>query len=352
VKSGPASYSPGRILVILAAIVIILAGMNRAASILNPILFAIVMSLIFYPIYGALKQRRLPTGLALALMIVLIVGSFGFLVYITSTSFTRFAARTAEYAAVLDGRLADLQTWLAPLGVTDSDLAALFSGTTIFRLLEAILSAIVSFLSSSLFIVMLMLFFLAEGAALVTRLRASVAADNAQVAQLTTFGQAVMRQFGLRAIVNLVTALFFTLFLLLLGVDFALLWGILTFFLSYIPYLGIVLAATPAVVLALAEFGLARALFVIAGATIANLGAENILAPTLMSKGLNISPTVVFVSFAFWTWLLGAPGAFLAMPLTLFLLLLCGSFPETHWLARVMHTQPEEQMENPARETI
>jgi AI-2 transport protein TqsA len=153
---------------------------------------------------------------------------------------------------------------------------------------------------------------------------------------LTVIGQNVVLQFGLRAIVNLVTAAGITLLLLLLGVDFPLLWGVLTFFLSFVPYVGLVIAVAPAVLLALAEFGLGRAIVVIVAVVVVNVLAENVLSPVLMGRGLDLSPTVVFLSFIFWAWLLGGPGAFLALPLTLFVAIMLGSFSETRWLASLM----------------
>ena len=112
--------------------------------------------------------------------------------------------------------------------------------------------------------------------------------------------------------------------------------GDIDVFLSFVPYIGLVLAVAPAVLLALAEFGVERALFVVAGVTVINILAENVLSPMLMSRRLSISPTVVFVSFIFWAWLLGGPGAFLAVPITLFVVVMLDSFPETRWLANLM----------------
>jgi AI-2 transport protein TqsA len=149
-------------------------------------------------------------------------------------------------------------------------------------------------------------------------------------------GRYVVRQFGLRAIVNLFTALGVTVLLLVLGVDFPLLWGILTFFLSFVPYIGLFIALTPAVFLALAEFGPSRALLFIVGVIVVNIVAENVLSPMLMGRGLNLSPTVVFLSFILWVWVLGGPGAFLAVPITLFLVVMLDTFPETRWLASLM----------------
>jgi predicted PurR-regulated permease PerM len=208
-----------RVMVVLAATGVVLVIIRLGAPILNPIFFALVLSLLFSPIYSWLKRRGLPSPVALVIM----------------------------------------------------------------------------------------LFLLGEGPAMMDRLRTGAGRDNPQVERLTAVGRSVVRQFGLRAIVNLVTGAGVTVLLFLLGVDFPLLWGILTFFLSFVPYIGLVLAVTPAVVLALAEFGVSRTLLVIAGVVVINVLAENVLSPVLMDRGLNISPTIVFLSFIFWAWLLGGP---------------------------------------------
>ena len=171
---------------------------------------------------------------------------------------------------------------------------------------------------------------------MMNRLRSSAGSDHPQVERLTVFGRNVVRQLGLRAIVNLVTGAGVVVLMFVLGVDFPLMWGILTFFLSFIPWIGLVLAVAPAVVLALAEHGIDRALLVIAGVIVINILAENALSPMLMGRGLSLSPTVLFIGFIFWAWLLGGPGAFLAAPLTIFAVLMLETFPETRWLASLM----------------
>jgi AI-2 transport protein TqsA len=322
-------------LFVLAATVVVLVGVRLSAPVLNSILFAVVFALLFAPVYGWLL-RRLPAGVALLLtfvgLLIIIVGLFVLL----SASISRFTGRLTFYTQQLNGQLADLQGLLDRLGLSGVDLSEAVNSSALVGAIGAVLSGISGFLSSLFLILMIMLFLLSEGSAMMDRLRASVAQDNPQVARLTVIGQNVVLQFGLRAIVNLVTAAGITLLLLLLGVDFPLLWGVLTFFLSFVPYVGLVIAVAPAVLLALAEFGLGRAIVVIVAVVVVNVLAENVLSPVLMCRGLDLSPTVVFLSFVFWAWLLGGPGAFLALPLTLFVAIMLGSFPETRWLASLM----------------
>ena len=325
-----------RVMLFLAATVVVLVGIRLGAPILNPILFAVVLSLLFNPLYTWLRRRRIATPLALLIMLVGLAILFVALFFILGVSITRFSERVGFYVTQLNVELGILDALLERLGLSNVDLREVVKPRALADALGVVLSGIAGFLSNLFLILMITLFLLGEGPAMIDRLRASVHEDNAQVARLTTVGQSVVRQFGLRAIVNLVTGAGVTILLLVLGVDFPLLWGILTFFLSFVPYVGIVLAVAPAVVLALAEFDVTRAVLVIAGVTVINLLAENVLSPMMMGRGLNLSPTIIFLSFIFWAWLLGGPGAFLAVPITLFLAVMFSTFPETRWLASLM----------------
>src|SRR5215212_1842403 len=325
-----------RVMLMLAATVVVLVGIHLGAPILNPIFFAVVLTLLFSPVYSWLKRRGLPAPVALLVMLVMLTVLFLGLIFILGASIGRFGERVGFYTAELNGQLDDLDALIERLGLANVDLQEVVKPSALADAIGVVLSGIAGFLSDLFLILMIMLFLLGEGAAMMNRLRASAGSDNPQVARLTTVGQSVVRQFGLRAIVNLVTGAGVTVMLFLLGVDFPLLWGILTFFLSFVPYIGLVLAVTPAVVLALAEFGVSRSLLVIAGVVVINVLAENVLSPMMMGRGLNISPTIVFLSFIIWAWLLGGPGAFLALPITLFVAVMFDTFPETRWLASII----------------
>src|ERR671911_234646 len=238
------------------------------------------------------------------------------------------------------------------LGLSNVDIRDAVKPGALAGAIGSVLSGVADFLSNIFLILIIVLFFLAEGPALMNRLHASAGRDRPQVVRLTVFGRNVVRQLGLRAIVNLVTGAGVVVLMFVLGVDFPLMWGILTFFLSFIPWIGLPLAVAPAVVLALAEHGIERALLVIAGVIVINVLAENALSPMLMGRGLSLSPTVLFIGFIFWAWLLGGPGAFLAAPLTIFLVLMLETFPETRWLARVMGISPPDSDSSAPEEEV
>ena len=325
-----------RVMLGLAATVVVFVGMRLTAPILNPILFALVLALLFSPIYAWLRRHRIPTPLALIVMLIGLTLLFLGIAGILGVSIARFSGDIASYTSKLNGQLDNIQSLTKSLGVSKADLHKALSPSALTSAIGTILSGVADFLSNLFLILIIVLFLLAEGPAMMNRLRASTTTDHPQVERLTVFGRSVIRQLGLRAIVNLATATGVVLLLFVLRVDFPLMWGTLAFFLSFIPWIGLPLAVAPAVILALAEHGLTSALLVIAGVTVINILAENALSPMLMGRGLSISPTVLFLGFIFWAWLLGGPGAFLAAPLTIFLILMLGTFPETQWLANVM----------------
>src|SRR3712207_2809058 len=229
-----------RVMLVLAATVVVLVGIRLAAPILNPIFFALVLTLLFSPVYAWLKNRGLPSALVLVIMLILVGAIFFVLFFILGVSISRFSERVGFYTTQLNVQLDGLDALVERSGLANVDVRDVVKPSALAGALGTILSGIAGFLSDLFLILMIMLFLLGEGPAMMDRLRASVAQNNPQVQRLTTVGQGVVRQFGLRAIVNLVTGAGVTVLLLVLGVDFPLLWGILTFFLSFVPYIGLV----------------------------------------------------------------------------------------------------------------
>src|SRR5918911_634808 len=241
-----------RVMLILAATVVVLVGIRLSAPILNPIFFAVVLTLLFSPIYSWLKRRGLPSPLALVIMLVVIAAIFVALFFILGVSISKFSERVGFYTSQLNSQLVDLDALLERLGLSNVDLRDVIKPSALTDVLGTILSGIAGFLSDLFLILVIMLFLLAEGPAMMDRLRAGTSGDNPQVERLTT------------------------------------------------------------------------------------ILAENVLSPMMMGRGLNISPTIVFLSFVFWAWLLGGPGAFLALPITLFVAVMFDTFPETRWLASLI----------------
>jgi predicted PurR-regulated permease PerM len=335
-----------RALFIIAAVIVTLIGVRLAAPILNPIMLALVITLLCNPIFTWLQRRGLPMWVAL---IMLASGFMVFAMILSSfigVSLSRLTARLADYQRLISEQETQLRSLLASNGIIPSDLQyfGLLDSISLPRIVGPIIAGVGNVLGNSLIVSVLVLFFLVEMPFFRQRLSNALGEDSPLFIRLTNFGGSVVRFFGIRTYVNLVVALGATISMFVLQIEFALLWGIILFVFSYIPYVGIPIALTPVALLALAQHGPGRAIMVVAAVTLINLSIENLVVPSLLGRGLSISPTVVFISFFFWTWLLGPPGTFLSMPITVLLMFTLDSFEETRWLAQLMGAPAHQPM--------
>ena len=330
--------SPFRLFTGTAAVVIILAGMKIASSFIAPILVGVFFAILIVPIYAWLRRRGAPAALAMLAIVagVLVLGTALYLFF--SAAAGQLLGTLATYQEQIAANLHQFDGLFAAMGQSSDTASNVAGGSS--HLIRIMLIGIVNLLSTSIVILVVVIFTVLEAGQMRARLAAVLGDDSTLLRQATGFAHALVRYFAIRTRINLFTGTAVMLMLFLLGVDFAALWGILTFFLSYIPYVGLVLATAPSVAIAFAQGGLLKAGLVILGVAVINLSAENILAPTMLGRGLSVSPVVVFVGFLFWAWILGAPGTVLAMPLIIVVMMVLGAFDSTRWLAVLMGMPP------------
>src|SRR5215210_9265891 len=156
-----------RVMLVLAATVVVLVGIHLGAPILNPIFFAVVLTLLFSPVYSWLKRRGLPAPLALLIMLVLLTVLFVGLIFILGVSINRFSERVGFYTTQLNGQLVDLDALIERLGLSSVDLRDVVKPSALAGALGTVLSGIAAFLSDLFLILMIMLFLLGEGPAMI-----------------------------------------------------------------------------------------------------------------------------------------------------------------------------------------
>jgi AI-2 transport protein TqsA len=156
-----------RVMLVLAATVVVLVGIRIGAPILNPICFAVVLSLLFSPLYSWLKRRGLPAPLALVIMLIVIGALFMGLFFILGVSISRFSERVGFYTSQLNSQVVDLDALLERLGLSNVDLRDVIKPNALAGALGAVLSGIAGFLSDLFLILVIMLFLLGEGPAII-----------------------------------------------------------------------------------------------------------------------------------------------------------------------------------------
>jgi predicted PurR-regulated permease PerM len=220
----------------LAAIAVVLGALHFASAFVTPVLLALVLALIFWPVYVWLRGRGLAPWLALLALLVGLVVGFVLLVAPVSYSMSSMLTRLTTYSEHLSANLQLLDASVSP-----QTLASLFAW---------LVGTLAGALRQGFIILLLLLVFVAEGPFVMARLRASLREDDPNIARLSVYRRDVSQYFILRAAANAVTGAGVALVLWLVGVDFPLLWGVLTFFLSFIPYIGMFVASVPSVLLA------------------------------------------------------------------------------------------------------
>jgi predicted PurR-regulated permease PerM len=282
----------------------------------------------------------LPKGLALLLSIGLLVLIALFLVLLVGRSMTVLESSLEGYREQFSQREANLAVQLNGLGsvINLTPLLSAVEPNGLVDTLSFFLTTLVGVFKNALLIVMLTIFLLVEAPLFKKRMSQAFGAETQTAQNAITMARVIITYFGLRAVINLVNAIATGLMLWIFGIEYAGLWAVLIFSLSFIPYIGAVISMIPPLLLAYAQSGLGLAIVIGLLAIVINGISENIVQPMVMGKSLSASPSVVFLSAMFWVFILGGPGAFLAMPLTMTLILFMQNFSETRGFAAMAVT--------------
>jgi predicted PurR-regulated permease PerM len=351
-------------LVAVAAVMIILFGIRSLAFILTPLLVALVITICILPLPGRFMKRGMKPGLALILTILLVVAVLAITCFVVIASVGKLAGLLPSYTANLAAQPSSLTassgavatTQPSPIQATTTvtstsliqSLESL-TGTSLSSLQSAvspsqasgIAAAIVAFAAKGVMQVFFILFIFAFmlSAAFSLRDKTTIAGfgeDNPVMGKVQEFTSDVRQYMNLLTVVNLLVAVGDTVFLWIIGIDFAVLWGILAFLMGYIPSIGWWISLIPPFLIAWAQYGIQTALLVLAAYVLINGGVQNIVQPRMMGKGLRISPLVVFVSVVVWATLLGGMGALIAVPLTMLVMKVLELSEGSRWIATLM----------------
>ena len=329
---------PTQILVSCAALVIIIAGIQAASAIVTPVLVAIFLGAILESPVVWLERRRVPRGIAVLLVVLATVGVMAGLGAVVGASTGRFFSAIPLYQERLDQQFTQLLTWLQGYGLNLSR-DAIRTGMEPGRAMQVIgglLTGLGGLVSNGVLILLIVAFILLEGESLASKLRSAFGQRPGVQEQLRRFIDSFKVYVAIKTLISLATGLLVWAMLKVLGVDFASVWGLLAFVLNYIPNIGSILAAVPAVLLAWVQFGSAKALVVAIGYLVVNNVLGVVIEPRLMGRGVGLSPLVVFLSLILWAWVLGPVGLVLAVPLMVGLKLALEVSHSTRWLAILM----------------
>ncbi|MRT43570.1 AI-2E family transporter [Enterobacteriaceae bacterium RIT702] len=306
------------ILVKLAMLVIILAGIRAASDILVPFLLASFLAIVLNPLVTMLMRRGVKRGLAITLVISVIFIVVLLLIAVLASSASDFSDTYPQIRAMLEQKLAVVQHLAARfhINISTEALAARLDPNVVMDMATSVLKQLSGAMTNVLLLILTVVFMLFEVRHLPYKMRNAMVNPQIRIAGLHRALKGVTHYLALKTLVSLITGVAVWLSLLLLGVKFALFWGVVAFILNFIPNIGPIIAGIPPFIQALVLNNIYDAMLVAALFSAIHMVFGNMLEPRLMGRGLGLSTLVVFLSLIFWGWLLGPVGMLLSVPLT------------------------------------
>lgn len=326
-----------------SAIVISLAGIKIAAPIIVPFLLALFVAIICNPAINFLATRKIPRGIAITVVIAFIFFLFIVLGGVIGSAVNGFRQALPSYEAQLSSELDWLISWMGQYNISISmdEVRGYFDPAKVMTLVTSTLSGFSSVLGNVFLLLLTVVFMLAEGQGFAKKLHVAFDDSVATEKRLDHFLNMVTQYMAIKTMISLATGLIVGFVLWLLGVDFFVLWALLAFLLNYIPNIGSIIAAVPAVILTFLQLGMVYAAIVVGLFVGVNMMMGSVIEPKFMGRRLGLSTLVVFLSLIFWGWLLGMVGMLLSVPLTMIFKIALENSGDGRWFAILLSSDEE-----------
>lgn len=311
-----------RVLLALAASVVVIAGISFARDVAGPIALAIVIVIICEPMRAPFERRGWPRWLGSLAVIVLayvILIAMGALLWFAGNQFARLVVDLATDGGLAE-RVEEFVAWLESVGLfeeaTDA-VASVLDPTTLLSVVSSVGSAVLS-VATALFFVLAYIIFMTVDAA---RYRAAPAIFGATrgrvIDRIAQLNRGIRRYYVVNAVFGAIVAIIDGLALWWMGVPAPMVWAILAFVTNFIPNVGFVLGLVPPAILAFFVGDWPLLIGVIAVYCVVNVVLQVLVQPKFVSDAVDLSLTLSFFSVIFWTFVIGPLGAILSIPLTL-----------------------------------
>lgn len=333
------------LVVTLACAVIILAGIKAAADLFTPLLLALFITIVSSPIIQKMMKYNIPQWLAIGTLLFTILIAFSIFASLIGASVNEFSASLPQYKVILSEKVTWLLKWIRHYNlnalIPQQKLAESLDPNAVMNFVSNALGRVSGMISDIFVLFLIVVFMLSEIPLAKRKLNYLVSGQSVgeqrQVKNdVYKVIDGVIQYLSIKTLTSLMTGLIIYLVLNLLDIQYAILWGTLAFLLNYVPNIGSILAAIPAVVQAFILNGMLEGGLLIMAYLIINVLIGNVVEPKMMGTRLGLSTLIVFISLIFWGWLLGIVGMFLSVPLTMAVKIALEANPKTEKLAYLL----------------
>jgi len=327
----------------LAALVIIFAGVIHAKAIVAPVLLALFISIICIQPISWLEKKRIPKSIAILIVILgLILIFLGFTSLIGGT-LSFFLSNVSKYETTITAISNSTIQFLNENGfnIPEDQITKLIEPAKIQELTSHGVKVLAHILGNAFLIALIILFILMEFGSFLVKAKAITNGSYQSILYFSTILKNIRHYLAIKTLICLATGIGVYISLIIIGVDYPLLWALLAGLMNYIPNIGSVIATIPTFFFALVQLGLGAAFWTFGSFLIIHNVLGNFIEPKLMGKGLDLSALVVILSLIFWGFILGPVGMFLATPFTLTVKIIMEQNEKTRWLAILLGTPAE-----------
>jgi AI-2 transport protein TqsA len=336
--------NPGaRLLFVLACLFIVVYGLRLASAILLPAALALFLAVLSLPVMLWLRKHRVPTSLATLGTVLFNVAVVGLIILVASQSVSAFQSRLGVYARELDALYA---SWVQAIEVRTGVSISQYVNTdlidpgAVVDFARGAVGRAAQFLSTTFLVFLIMAFMLSEASVFPEKFR-YITGNRDGGDRLEKVVGEVQTYLGIKTVISLATGVVIGAWAAVMGLDFPVLLGLVAFVLNYVPTVGSIIAAIPALLLSAILVGtVGHALLVALGYVVVNTLFGNILEPSLMGRRLGLSTLVVVLSLVFWYWVWGPMGALLSVPLTVVVKIWLENTQDLRWVAVLLDNAP------------
>jgi AI-2 transport protein TqsA len=338
------------ILLGVAAALAVALGLREFSKILGPVFLALVLSITVHPVRRLADRYHLPAWLGIILSLIAVYGIVVGLFAILVVAGIQFATLLQDYAPQFQAFLQQASQVLLSVGVSQEKLEGLAGELSPSRLVElaaSVIGGIAGVLSDIFFLIVLLFFTVADAGGFASKLTKISVRGQRLADAFQQFAHGTRQYLAVATIFGLIVASCDVVALWILDIRYAWLWGLLAFITNYIPNIGFIIGLAPPTIIALLDHDVVTAVIVVVVYCVLNFVIQTIIQPRVVGVTVGLSATLSFLSLIIWATILGAAGAFLAIPLSLFVKsLFVDVDPEHDWLAPLLSSEkPEEAAE-------
>jgi len=336
----PVESSP---VITVAALIIIFAGAIYAKSIITPFLLALFISIICAQPVSWLEKKRIPRWLALLFVILGLVVLFSGFTFLIGGTISSFSGNVSKYESTLSTIINSFIQYLNDKGlkIPQDQMSTMIQPAKILQFTAAALNGLINMMGNTFLIFLIIIFILLEFGSFSVKAKAILCASDGSISYFSTIIQNIRHYLGIKAVLCLAIGILTYLALLIIGVDYPILWALIAGLMNFIPNIGSVIATIPTFLFALVQLGLGGSLWTLGTLMIIHNVIGNVIEPRIMGKGLGLSTLVVVLSLLFWGFIFGPVGMVLSAPFTMTVKIILEQNEKTRWLAILLGTPVE-----------